>query len=62
MAGLASGGGSKGRLKAKNQSMAADLVKHGFYHGHRHHPWTQGINYPKLTDVGSAAYRRRAKR
>ncbi|WP_157836719.1 hypothetical protein [Mycolicibacterium phlei] len=38
--------------------MAADLVKRGIWHGRRFAPWYQGINYPRLDDVGSAAYRR----
>jgi hypothetical protein len=44
--------------RAKDQKMAADLVARGINHGHRHYHFTQGISYPKLTDVGSAAYRR----
>jgi hypothetical protein len=47
-----------GARRKKDQEMAADLVKRGIYHGKRNHPSHQGINYPKLTDVGSAAYRR----
>jgi hypothetical protein len=62
VASLGSGSGSSGRLRAKNQSMAKDLVERGIYHGKRHHPTTQGINYPSLNDVGSAAYRRQLKR
>lgn len=58
MAALGSGSGSSGRLRAKNQSMAKDLADRGIYHGKRHHHWTQGINYPSLSEVGSAAYRR----
>ncbi len=58
MAALGSGSGSSGRLRAKNQSMAKDLVDRGIFHGKRHHPVTQGTNYPSLQDVGSAAYRR----
>lgn len=40
--------------------MASDLKARGIYHGRR---MSQGLsNSPKLTDVGSAAYRRlRAK-
>lgn len=44
--------------KAKDQSRAKFLVDHGMPHGHRTHPWTQGTNYPNLTEAGSAAYRR----
>jgi hypothetical protein len=42
--------------RAKNAKMAADLKERGIYHGKR---LTVGLsNIPKLTDVGSAAYRR----
>lgn len=50
------GGGSR---RAKDQKMAKDLADRGEFHGHRHYPAVQGINYPRLTDVGSAAARRR---
>ena len=43
--------------RTKNQSMAADLLKRGYYHGRR---MGKGLsNIPPLTDTGSAAYRRR---
>lgn len=43
--------------RARSQSMAADLVRRGFYHGKRA---TKGLtNIPASGDVGSAAYRRR---
>lgn len=48
-----------GSTRAKDQKMAKDLADRGEYHGYRHAPVTQGINYPRLTDVGSAAARRR---
>lgn len=48
-----------GKRRSKDQEMAKDLVKRGIFHGHRNAPWNQGINYPRLTDVGSAAARRR---
>lgn len=51
-----------GARRKKDQEMAADLVKRGIYHGYRHAPATQGINYPRLTDAGSAAARRRSAR
>jgi hypothetical protein len=47
-----------GARRKKDQEMAADLAKRGIYHGKRNAPVTQGINYPHLGDVGSAAYRR----
>jgi hypothetical protein len=52
----------RGANRRKDQEMAADLVKRGIYHGTRHAPWNEGINYPRLTDVGSAAYRRRGRK
>lgn len=40
----------------KDQSMAQALIKRGYPHGRR---FGVGLsNIPKLTDVGSAAYRR----
>lgn len=50
------GGGSR---RAKDQKMAKDLADRGIHHGKRAHPANQGINFPRLQDVGSAAYRRR---
>ncbi|BCO56146.1 hypothetical protein MINTM005_13900 [Mycobacterium intracellulare] len=47
-----------GARRKKDQEMAAALEKQGIWHGRRFHPWYQGINYPHLSDVGSAAYRR----
>ena len=58
---MADGGGGSGRRRNKNQEMAKDLIRRGIYHGYRHWPSTQGINYPHLGDVGSAAARRRKK-
>lgn len=52
------GGGSR---RAKDQKMAKDLVARGEFHGYRHSPTTQGINFPRLTDIGSAAHRRSGK-
>jgi hypothetical protein len=43
--------------KAKNSAMASDLVARGIWHGKRT-TTPRHNNYPKLTDVGSAAYRR----
>lgn len=46
----------KTNKRAKDQKMAQDLVRRGIYHGRR---MSVGLsNIPKLTDVGSAAYRR----
>lgn len=56
---MADGGGGEGRIRAKNQAMAKMLVERGCYHGYRSYPWFQGINWPNLNDVGSAAARRR---
>lgn len=44
--------------KAKDQARAKYLVDRGIYHGYRTHHWTQGMNYPRLDEAGSAAYRR----
>lgn len=45
---------------AKDSEMAADLKRRGIYHGKR---LTRGLtNIPNLSDVGSAAYRRRRNR
>lgn len=52
------GGGHAASQRAKDSKMAGDLVKRGIVHGHRSYPWTQGINYPHLGEVGSAAHRR----
>lgn len=52
---MADKGGSR---KSKDQEMARDLVKRGIYHGYRSRPANQGINWPHLSDVGSAANRR----
>lgn len=41
----------------KSQANAADLLRRGFWHGRRQSKPTHS-NYPNLTDVGSAAYRR----
>lgn len=41
----------------KDSKMAGDLVKKGIYHGKRQTVPTHN-NYPKLTQIGSAAYRR----
>ena len=42
--------------REKDQRAAADLVRRGYPHGKRQ---SVGLsNVPKLTDVGSAAYRR----
>ena len=54
---MASQGGG-GTRRAKDQEMAKALLKKGEYHGHRTHPWNQGINYPRLGDVGAAKARR----
>jgi hypothetical protein len=41
---------------AKDSQMAADLKARGIYHGKR---LSKGLdNIPKMSDVGSAAYRR----
>lgn len=56
---MADGGGGEGRRRSKNQEMAKYLAQRGIYHGYRHYPWHQGINFPHLGEVGSAAYRRR---
>ena len=46
--------------RARDQAMAADLVRRGVWHGKR---MSKGLtNIPPLTDVGSAAYRRRKAR
>lgn len=50
-----------GAQRAKDQKMAADLAARGIFHGHRSHHYTQGINFPHLGEVGSAAYRRLRK-
>jgi hypothetical protein len=43
--------------RAKDAAMAADLKARGIWHGRR---MSKGLtNIPNLTDVGSAAYRRR---
>lgn len=59
---MADGGGGAGRRRNKNQEMAKDLIKRGMPHGYRSWPWNQGINWPSLNDVGSAANRRRQKK
>lgn len=42
--------------RVKDQKMAADLIKRGYYHGKRQ---SKGLdNVPKMTEHGSAAYRR----
>jgi hypothetical protein len=43
--------------RAKSQKSAADLIKRGFPHGKRASRPTHN-NYPKIGEVGSAAYRR----
>lgn len=53
---------AQGRRSKKDQEMAADLAKRGIFHGRRFAPWSQGINYPSLNEVGSAAHRRLNKR
>jgi hypothetical protein len=47
-----------GARRKKDQENAAALLKRGIWHGRRFNPWHQGINYPSLQEVGSAAYRR----
>ena len=47
----------KAEQKAKNSKMAADLVARGIWHGRRMTKPSHA-NYPKLNEVGSAAYRR----
>lgn len=47
--------------REKNSKMAADLKNRGIYHGKRMTSPTHN-NYPKLTDSGSAAYRRLMKK
>ena len=47
-----------GARRKKDQEMAASLLKSGIWHGRRFNPWFQGINWPHLDEVGSAAYRR----
>jgi hypothetical protein len=43
--------------RARDQAMAANLIKQGYPHGRR---FTKGLsNIPDMKDVGSAAYRRR---
>jgi len=45
-----------GEQRAKDSKMASDLVARGIYHGKR---MSKGLdNIPRLSDVGSAAYRR----
>lgn len=44
--------------RARNQKMAAYLLKSGYPHGKRH-THTLANPVPMLNDVGSAAYRRR---
>lgn len=51
-----------GAQRAKDQARAAYMKEKGEYHGYRHSPWYQGMNYPLLTDVGSAEYRKAARR
>lgn len=46
-----------GERRTKDQKMAEDLRRRGFFHGKRQSRPTH-YNYPVLTDVGSAAYRR----
>ncbi len=46
-----------GDQRAKSQKMAQDLKERGIWHGRRMTKPTHA-NYPKLTEVGSAAYRR----
>ncbi len=47
---------AKAERRAKDAKMAAALIAAGYPHGRRR---TSGLsNIPKLTDVGSAAYRR----
>lgn len=43
--------------KQRSQKTAEDLKKRGIYHGKRT-TTPRHANYPKLTEVGSAAYRR----
>lgn len=43
--------------RQRSQKMAEDLRKRGIYHGKRMTTPCH-YNYPKFTDVGSAAYRR----
>jgi hypothetical protein len=52
---------AQGKRSKKDQEMSAHLVKMGIWHGRRFAHWTQGINYPSLSEVGSAAYRRMKK-
>lgn len=52
---------AQGKRSAKDAKMSADLLKRGIFHGKRFYHWTQGINYPSLQEVGSAAYRRSRK-
>lgn len=45
-----------GKSPQKDREAAADLIRRGYPHGRR---FTKGLdNIPKLSDVGSAAYRR----
>lgn len=53
---------SAGARRNKDQEMAKMLVANGIWHGKRFNPWNQGINWPDLTQVGSAAYRRTLKK
>ena len=45
--------------KEKNQRMAADLVKRGYYHGRR---FSVGLSGFPVDEPGSAAYRRRQRK
>lgn len=51
---------SKGAIAKKNNAMAMDLKAKGIYHGKRV-TIPKHNNYPNLSEVGSAAYRRRNK-
>lgn len=54
---MATGTGRAGAQRAKDQAMAADLIRRGYWHGKR---MSKGLsNIPNINDVGSAAYRRR---
>lgn len=48
---------AKAERKAKMQKMASDLIARGYPHGKRASRPTHA-NYPKMGEVGSAAYRR----
>lgn len=57
---MATSSGRAANQRARDQAMAADLLRRGIWHGKR---MSKGLtNIPDIRDVGSAAYRRRIER